>query len=129
MELVKNSLIDAWVVCATNRLPGVSKAFSLTVHSAFGANKKVSFTNHYSYEAKFGLFTDQPHLLSFKQPELHVPPHEQRYIGLQFAPLHGESRANAEAQGSTTVLVFVNNEDDKNEECMEITIYYSVRAR
>ena len=27
MELVKNSLIDAWVVCATNRLPGVSKAF------------------------------------------------------------------------------------------------------
>ena len=43
-----------------------------------------------------------------------------RYIGLQFAPLPG-GRPSA---GETKVLVFVNNDEDKNEECMEISVTY-----
>ena len=39
---------------------------------------------------------------------------------LQFAPLpHGKPNA-----GETRVLVFVNNDEDKNEECMEISLSY-----
>ena len=99
----------------------------LTHPRAFGTNKKVSLANPYTYDATFNLLTDQPHLLQFKQTDLLVPAGETRYIGLKFAALEGASRAAAAAAGSTKVLVFVNNEDDKNEECMEITLLYSDR--
>jgi hypothetical protein len=62
----------------------------------------------------------QPHLLKFSQQTLTLPAGESRYIGLQFVPLpHGKPSA-----GETRLLVFVNNEEDKNEECMEISVAY-----
>ena len=49
-----------------------------------------------------------------------LPAGAARYIGLQFVPLpHGKPSA-----GETRLVVFVNNEEDKNEECMEICVAY-----
>lgn len=127
VDLSRRALISSWLVCAVNRFPAITKVFSLPVHSAFGANKKVSINNPYTYDATFRLSTDQPHLLHFKQSEMVVPAGEMQYIGLKFLPLDPASRAAATEAGSTKIHVFVNNEDDKNEECMEITILYSDR--
>ena len=67
----------------------------------------------------FHLSTDRPELLALKQRCLRIPAKEQRYIGLEFlAPPVG-------IVGSAKMLVFVNNEEDKNEECMEITVAYA----
>jgi len=128
VDLSRRALLSSWLVCAVNRFPAITKVFSLPVHSAFGANKKVSLSNPYTYDATFRFFTDQPHLLQFKESELVVPAGDTRYIGLKFLPLDGPSRAAATAAGSTKLLVFVNNEEDKNEECMEITVLYSDRT-
>lgn len=46
-----------------------------------------------------------------------VPAGETRYIGLKFA-------APPAVLGSAKLHVFVNNEEDKNEECMEISLSY-----
>ena len=54
-------------------------------------------------------------------PTQTIPSHETRYVGLHFSPLP----TGAPSEGDTKVLVFVNNEDDKNEECMEIALSYS----
>ena len=56
------------------------------VPHGYGANKKVSLANPYTYDAHFALSTDRPDLLSFKQPTVLVPAGETRYIGLKFAP-------------------------------------------
>jgi len=71
----------------------------------------------------FSIRTDSPHLLSFKLPLLPVPAGETRYIGLKFAPHNSSLPTNA------TVRVFVNNSDDKNEECMEIALVYTLTGQ
>ena len=81
----------------------------------------MSLANPYTYDALFSFATDSPRLLAFKEPTLAVPAGEVRYIGLRFLPPTG-----ADALPSTVkIFVFVNNDEDKNEECMEITVVYT----
>jgi hypothetical protein len=87
VDLSRRVLLSSWLVCAVNRLPAVTKAFSLSVHASYGANKKISLANPYTYDATFRFFTDQPHLLSFKQSEQLIAAGEKAFIGLRFAPL------------------------------------------
>ena len=120
VDLSRRALLAAWLVCSVNRLPAVTKAFSLVVPAALGARKKVSLTNPYTYDATYRFYTDQPRLLEFSQKSLSVPAGQSRYMGLQFAPLlHCKSIAV-----ETRLVVFVNNHEDKNEECMEISVTY-----
>ena len=88
----------------------------------YGAHKKVSLANPYTYDTHFALSTDRPDLLSFKQPTVLVPAGETRYIGLRFAPPPA-------VLGSAKLHVFVNNEEDKNEELMEISLAFTDIAR
>lgn len=70
----------------------------------------------------FHLSTDKPQLLKLKQSSLPIPAGEARYIGLSFLP----TANNAPPVKTTTkLLIFVNNDEDKNEECMEITVIYT----
>eukprot|EP00965_Chrysotila_dentata_P014499 480203-Pleurochrysis_carterae.AAC.1 len=119
VDLASRTLVSSWLVCAVSRVPAITKSFSLTVPTRLGANRKVALSNPYTYDATFLLDTDSPHLLGFKQKELAVPAGDTRYIGLKFSP------APSPLAKSHKLLVFVNNDDDKNEECMEITVVYS----
>ena len=122
VDLSRRALLSSWLVCAVNRLPAITKAFSLTIPAALGAKKKVSLANPYSYETTYTFYTDAPHLLKFSSPSVRLGIGESKFIGLQFVPLpHGR----AVSAGQTRLLVFVNNEEDKNEECMEITVSYA----
>ena len=105
----------------------ISRSHSLSlscpqVPAALGARKKVSLSNPYSYDTVFSFYTDQPHLLHFKSPTQAIPAGETRYIGLSFAALPANGR---HSPGETKLLVFVNNDEDKNEECMEVTVVYT----
>ena len=82
-------------------------------------HSQVSLANPYSYDMAFSLHTDAPQLLSFRMTTLPIPAGETRYIGLKFAP-HAEGSPSA-----ATLRVYVNNADDKNEECMEIEVLYT----
>lgn len=120
VDLARRALLASWLVCAVNRLPAVTKAFALQVPAALGAKKKVSLANPYAHDVSYSFTTDQPHLLKFTTRELTISAGDVRYVGLQFAPLpHGKPSA-----GVTRVMVFVNNEEDKNEECMEVSVSY-----
>ena len=125
VDLSRRALLSSWLVCAVNRLPAITKQFTLQVPEALGARKKVALANPYTYDTTFSFYTDAPHLLSFKSPSQLIPAGESRYVGLHFASLPKGSSARS---GETKVLVFVNNEEDKNEECMEITVLYTGAA-
>ena len=60
----------------------------------------------------------QPKLLSFRDSvgELAIAAKGQQYIPLRFA--------SRRAGGSTEVLVFINDEHDRTEECLCISIQY-----
>jgi nephrocystin-4 len=120
VDLSRRALLASWLVCAVNRQPAITKAFELQVPAALGARKKVALSNPYAYDATFHFSTDKPHLLAFSAPSLSIPSQEAKYIGLHFSPLP----SGGVSDGHTRVLVFVNNEEDKNEECMEITLKY-----
>ena len=122
VDLNRRALLSSWLVCAVNRLPAFTKSFSLQVPASLGARKKISLSNPYNYETTFHLFTDRPNLLTFSNGSLLIPSLESRYVGLHFSPLP-TGRPSA---GETRLLVFVNNEEDQNEECMEISLRYSV---
>jgi hypothetical protein len=122
VDLARRALLSSWLVCAVNRLPAISKAFPCEVSASRGANKKVSLHNPYSYETTYTFHADQPSLLRFSPSNsMRLGAGEAKYIGLKFLPLpHGRSVS----AGETRVLVFVNNEEDKNEECLEIMVSY-----
>ena len=85
------------------------------------ATWQVSLANPYTYDALFTLTTDAPRHLAFKETSLAVPAGEVRYIGLRFLPLRGADNVRCTRKMS----VFVNNDDDKNEECLELTVVYT----
>ena len=59
VDLARRALLASWLVCAVNRLPAVTKSFSLTIPAALGARKKVSLANPYSYDTTYKFYSDQ----------------------------------------------------------------------
>lgn len=74
--------------------------------------QRVALHNPYSHDREFKLQSSRPDLVSFKDASLYVPAGEQRYIGLRFAADMGVQ------PGDVDILLFINDRDDKNEECM-----------
>jgi len=123
VDLSRRALLSSWLIHTITQFPTITKAFSLTIDPVAGAHKKISFANPYSYDATFHAFTDQPHLMRFKHSFLHIPAGETQFIQVQFLPLCTNRLVT-----STRLLIFVNNEDDKNEECLDLIVHHSIPA-
>jgi len=108
----------SWLISARAKVPLVSKRYDIRLPIGKPCNKKIMYTNPYSSDKVFRLRTDQPKLLSFRdnQGELAIAAKGQQYIGLRFA--------SRRAGGSTQVLVFINDEHDRTEECLCVSIQY-----
>ena len=65
----------------------------------------------------FQLRTNRDDLLQFKDTRLEIGAGETQNIGLRFAP--------TQAPGTVEILVFINDEDDKNEETFCVRASYS----
>ena len=50
---------------------------------------------------------------------------KRRLVDVALELVEETLRRRAVSAGQTRVLVFVNNEEDKNEECMEVTVSYA----
>jgi hypothetical protein len=109
----------SWLVSARAKLPLVSKRYDIRLPIGKPCNKKIMYTNPYGCEKVFRLRTNQPKLLTFRDNvgELAISAKGQQYIGLRFA--------SRRAGGSTEVLVFINDEHDRTEECLCVSIQYS----
>jgi nephrocystin-4 len=119
-------LVYSWFVYVHSKPPVISKAFELTLPAYTGGNvsnytlKRVQYTNPYPTEKIFIISTNHEQLLSFKETRIKFMPNETKTLGLKFLPYF--------KPGFLEILVFINNENDTNEETFAIrgTFVHSV---
>ncbi|KAJ3118181.1 Nephrocystin-4 [Phlyctochytrium bullatum] len=112
--------------CGT--FPSITKSFDITVPRGRAVNKvilstplpanthqRVSYTNPYAARKVFFLQSNAEDILQFREGRvLELDAGETKYIPFRFLPIHG----NAPRE----VLVFLNDEEDRIEECLRIGI-------
>jgi len=108
-------LVQALIVSTDSRAPLISKTFEVEMLAGATVNKKITYTNPYQTERVFFLRASQPWLVRFRPDRLDLPAGARRAIGLTFD-------GREAATGSQDVLIFINDEDDKNEECFKVKI-------
>ncbi|KAJ3416505.1 Nephrocystin-4 [Chytridiales sp. JEL 0842] len=110
-------LISSWLVVSHATTPSVTKAFEITVPKGKSVNKRVSYTNPYNVRKLFRLKTNADHLVQFRDGNaLDLEGGASQYIGLRLLP--NSNTAAAE------LLIFLNDEADKIEECLKIKVTY-----
>jgi len=118
VDVEYHQLVRTWLICVTSRAPMISRAFELVlpVGGGKGCSKKITYTNPYPHRKTFILHSNREELLQFKESTLDIEGGGSATIGLRFAPV---LRA-----GPAEMLVFINDEDDKNEETFKIAALY-----
>ena len=116
-------LVHSWFINVNCKPPVVSKAFELTLPvstsgsmATISSQKRVSFTNPYSTERVFILSTNRDDLLSFKDRRIKFLANEQKTLALKFLP--------NPLTGFVEIYVFINNENNTNEETFALRIHY-----
>jgi len=95
----------------------IRKSFEMTlaVGGGHGCNKKITYTNPYLKAKVFHIRASRPDLVRVKDPQLEIGPNRSASVGLQFAP--------AATRGFCEILIFINDEEDRNEDtfCVKVT--------
>lgn len=123
VDVEMTSLVQCWFISVNCKPPVISKAFELTLAVSSGgttatlpSHKRVSYTNPYSTEKVFTLSTNRDDLLSFKERRMRFSANEQKTIALKFLPYP--------MPGFVEIYVFINNENDTNEETFALRVQY-----
>ena len=107
----------AWLVSTITKTPPIAKQFEVRMLRGHGSKKRFLYGNPYGVAKDFVLKTNCPSLLEFTSGSVFtVPAHESVYISLKLLPV--------ETQGMAEILIFVNDRDDKNEECICVRCVY-----
>ncbi|XP_074655528.1 nephrocystin-4-like isoform X2 [Tubulanus polymorphus] len=119
VDVEYHQLIRSWLVCLTCKNPVISKAFelSLPVGGGKGSNKRIAYTNPYPYRKVFNLRTNRDDLVQFKENRAEIEPGDAYTIGLRFSP--------SLTPGVAEILIFINDEEDKNEETFCVKAQYN----
>ncbi len=118
VDVEYHQLVRAWLVCATCRAPIVSRAFELTlpVGGGKGSSKRITYTNPYPVSKRFHLLCDRHDLLQFKESLFELEGGASHAIGLKFMAVT--------QPGAAELMVFINDEEDKNEETFRVSVTY-----
>ena len=118
VDIEYHQLIRSWLVCVNSRVPVITRSFELQlpVGGGKGSNKKLQYTNPYSLKRLFHLRTNRDDLMQFKESHMEVAGGATANIGLRFAP--------SASAGVVEIMLFINDEDDKNEETFCIKAIY-----
>ncbi|KAI8833131.1 hypothetical protein BJ741DRAFT_666768 [Chytriomyces cf. hyalinus JEL632] len=112
------SLVSSWLVVSHCTTPTVTKSFEISIPRGKAVNKRVSYTNPYSTRRNFKLKTNAEHLVQFREGNLlQLDGGASQYISLRLLPNSSTSWSD--------VLIFLNDDHDKIEECLRIRVSYS----
>ena len=110
-------VVRSWLMDVVAKQTAVRKTFEMTlpVGGGHGYNKKISYTNPYLASRVFHVRASRPDLVHVKDPRLEIGPNCSASIGLQFIP--------AATRGFSEILIFINDEEDRNEDtfCVKVT--------
>ncbi|XP_022255339.1 nephrocystin-4-like [Limulus polyphemus] len=105
-----------WLIILVCQKPPVTKGFQINLPLTKTSTKRISYKNPYTVPKMFSVHCSRPDLVQPLDKPFNLQPGETRMIGLAFLPQH---QPNTEE-----VLVFINNEKDKNEETFSVEITY-----
>ncbi|KAL4221030.1 Nephrocystin-4 [Mactra antiquata] len=113
-----HQLVRTWLICVSSRAPMISRAFELVlpVGGGKGCSKKISYSNPYPHKKTFLLHSNREDLLQFKETSLDIEGGGTASIGLRFVPVM--------KAGQAEILVFINDDEDKNEETFRVAAMY-----
>ena len=119
VDVEYHQLIRTWLVCSSCRAPVISRSFDLSLPAGGGkgSSKRISYTNPYPHKKVFSLLTNRDDLLQFKETSIEVEGGDTHTIGFSFTPVT--------RQGTADILIFINDEEDKNEETFQIKATYA----
>ena len=119
VDVEYHQLIRTWLVFVNCRAPTISKAYELDlpVGGGKGSNKRIAYTNPYPHRKTFLLRSNRDDLLQFKEERLEIKGGESKNIGLRFSP--------TSTPGTIEILLFLNDESDKNEETFCVRASYA----
>ena len=118
MDIQANELIDTVLVRSETVNPVITSNFDLILRLGSVVHKKIKLRNPYAAPRLFTVKTSHPHLLTFKEERMEMMPHEIRFVAICF----DASGARGGIAGRHQVLLFVNDEEDRNEECFRIDL-------
>ena len=81
------------------------------------SNKKIAYLNKWDRPRNFSLRTSEPSVVKAKDPRLQISARGKGFIRLWFAPV--------QHAGTQDMFIFVNDEEDQNEECLMLRVRYS----
>ncbi|KAM4703137.1 nephrocystin-4 [Rhinophrynus dorsalis] len=118
VDVDQHQIVTSWLVCVSCRKPVISKAFEITLSAGGerGCNKRITYTNPYQTRKVYSLHTNRTDLLQFKENTFQVGGGETYTIGLRFAP--------SQSSGLEEILIFINDQEDKNEETFCVKVKY-----
>lgn len=119
VDIECHQLVRTWLISVSCQPPTISRAFELQlpVGGGKGSNKKITYTNPYPHRREYHVLSSREDLIQFRENHFTVEGGETYTIGLKFIPMM--------KHGVAEILVFINDEDDKNEETFKITATYT----
>jgi len=103
----------ACLVTTIAKKPFIANRYSIKLRGEQHCAKKISYSNRYEEDKVFKLRTNRPDILEFRHHgRVPIAAKATGYMKLKFA-------APTEP---TEVLLFVNNDENQNEECLVITV-------
>ncbi|KAJ1142017.1 hypothetical protein NDU88_008345 [Pleurodeles waltl] len=119
VDVDHHQLVSSWLICMSSRQPLILKAFEITLSAGGGkgSNKRITYTNPYPSKKDYSLHTNRPDLLQFKEDRFQIGGGETYTIGLRFAP--------SQSTGMEEILIYINDDEDKNEETFCVKVIYT----
>ncbi|XP_050411736.1 nephrocystin-4 isoform X2 [Patella vulgata] len=118
VDVEYHQLVRSWLICSSCRPPIISRAFELIlpVGGGKGSSKKITYTNPYPIKKIFLVRTDRADLVQLKETQFEIDGGGSHTIGLRFAPVM--------QTGTLEFFVYINDEEDKNEDTFKFTATY-----
>ncbi|KAJ3219266.1 Nephrocystin-4 [Dinochytrium kinnereticum] len=116
-DMERRVLVSSWMVVSHCASPSVTRSYEIIIPKGKAVNKRVSYKNPYPTRKTFYLQTNAEDVLQFREgTALELEAGASQYISFRFLPV-----PNIIAK---EILVFLNDENDKIEECLRIGINY-----
>ncbi|KAL7751688.1 hypothetical protein RI367_002687 [Sorochytrium milnesiophthora] len=114
VDIERRKLLKGWIVHCQVDPPKYTKAFEVRLSVGKPSHKKISFRNPYQRRRRFTVTASNQQVLKIKDGEIELEAGAAQYIGLQFVAIAVPAKLN--------VLVFINDEEGRSEECLSIDV-------
>ena len=115
VDLDTKELVCAWLVTVNSDLPVITKVYDVQITMGCPSSKKLSFTNQWDKPRRYKLMSSDESVMRPRTETVDIDPRAVGHMRLLFHPI--------DVVGTTEVILFVNDEQDQNEEAFLLKLH------